>query len=100
NCTRKKRATTPGVHDSAEYGGNPLRPGGYGIPQKHCEHGRENDHWDRKDKVDPEQPTELSYMVPMTSVTVMMTVVTVLHVMVAMGHVRIIVPLTGHCSPL
>jgi len=36
----------------------------------------------------------------MTSVTVMMTVVTVLHVMVAMGHVRIIVPLTGHCSPL
>ena len=39
-------------------------------------------------------------MAPMTSVTVMMTVVTVLHVMVAMRHVRIIVPMTGHCSPL
>lgn len=58
-------------------GGHPLRPGGHGIPQKHCEHGRENDHWNRKDKVDPEQPTELSYMVPMTSVTAMMTMVTV-----------------------
>ncbi len=39
-------------------------------------------------------------MVPMASVTVMMTLVTVLHVMVAMRHVRIIVPMTGHCSPL
>ena len=39
-------------------------------------------------------------MVPMASVTAMMTLVTVLHVMVAMRHVRIIVPMTGHCSPL
>ena len=78
DCSHQEGPTTPEIHGRTEQRRNPghPRPVRKFVAKKHGEHAREPNHWHCQHQHDPEETSELTHVITVTSVA---SVRTVLH---------------------